>query len=39
MLDGFNSGWIAFEGAGAEHRFGRTTFEEVAKDLVARGTP
>jgi uncharacterized protein YbjT (DUF2867 family) len=39
MLDGFNSGWIEFEGASAEHRFGRITFDDVAKGLVARGTP
>jgi NAD(P)H dehydrogenase (quinone) len=38
MIDGFNNGWIDFEGASAEHRFGRITFDEVAKGLVARAT-
>jgi NAD(P)H dehydrogenase (quinone) len=36
MLDGFNSGWIDFEGGGAEHRIGRVQFEEVARELVRR---
>jgi len=34
MLDGFNSGWIAFEGGSAERRHGTTTFDEVARRLV-----
>jgi len=37
MIDGFNEGWIDFEGVGAEHRTGRTPLEAVLKDLVARG--
>jgi NAD(P)H dehydrogenase (quinone) len=37
MVDGFNEGWIEFEGGG-EHRRGSTTLEAVIADLVgARG--
>ena len=36
MLDGFNSGWIAFEGGTAERRHGTTTFDEVARMLVEK---
>jgi uncharacterized protein YbjT (DUF2867 family) len=36
MLDGFNSGWIDFEGEGTEHRTGRVPFEDVARELVGR---
>jgi NAD(P)H dehydrogenase (quinone) len=39
MLDGFNSGWIAFQGEGTEHRVGRVSFDDIVRDLVARGTP
>ena len=31
MLDGFNSGWIDFEGVGAEHIVGRVTMEEALR--------
>jgi uncharacterized protein YbjT (DUF2867 family) len=34
MLDGFNEGWIAFEGA---PRHGATTIDAVLRHLVARG--
>ena len=37
MIDGFNEGWIDFEGDGAEHRAGRIPLEAVLKDLVAQG--
>lgn len=39
MLDGFNSGWIDFEGAGAEHVQGRIPLGYVVDELVnaARG--
>ncbi len=36
MLDGFNSGWIAFEGVGNEHVIGKTPYEAVLADLVKR---
>jgi NAD(P)H dehydrogenase (quinone) len=36
MLDGFNSGWIDFEGRGAEHRIGAVPLEEVLGELVQR---
>jgi len=36
MLDGFNSGWIDFEHAGAEHVRGSRTLEEVLQDLLRR---
>ena len=36
MIDGFNEGWIDFEGSGAEHRVGRIPLETVLKDLAAR---
>ncbi|WP_398495822.1 NAD(P)H-binding protein [Variovorax sp.] len=35
MLDGFNEGWIAFEGDVASVRKGRVTLEEVVRQLVA----
>ena len=38
MIDGFNEGWIDFEGGSAEHRAGRTPLETVLKDLLARGS-
>jgi len=37
MLDGFNFGWIRFEGAPAEHATGPTALETVIADLVSKG--
>jgi NAD(P)H dehydrogenase (quinone) len=37
MVDGFNEGWIDFEGGAAEHRRGCIPLEAVLKDLVAGG--
>lgn len=38
MLDGFNEGWIDFEGNGhTERRSAQTTLDEVIAGLVARG--
>lgn len=34
MIDGFNEGWIDFEGGAAEHRVGQTPLEAVVRDLV-----
>lgn len=34
MIDGFNEGWIDFEGNGIEHRRGSTTLNEAIKQLV-----
>ncbi|MBW9095821.1 NAD-dependent epimerase/dehydratase family protein [bacterium M00.F.Ca.ET.228.01.1.1] len=36
MLDGFNSGWIDFEGGANEHVTGQTTFQTVLAELVKR---
>ena len=36
MLDGFNSGWIDFEGGDAEHFKGKVTLEQVLKGLIAK---
>ena len=36
MLEGFNSGWIDFEGDGAEHFMGKLTIEQVIKSLIAK---
>ena len=36
MLDGFNSGWIDFEGAGSEHFFGNQTLEDVLQVLLEK---
>jgi uncharacterized protein YbjT (DUF2867 family) len=36
MLDGFNEGWIDFEGNGTEHRIGRIPLESVLKGLAAQ---
>ena len=37
MIDGFNEGWIDFEGGSAEHRTSPgSRFEAVFKDLVAQ---
>jgi uncharacterized protein YbjT (DUF2867 family) len=38
MLDGFNEGWIDFEGGAAESRQGSTSLEAVVRKLVARGS-
>ncbi|PRW89838.1 NmrA family transcriptional regulator [Pseudomonas simiae] len=35
MIDGFNEGWIDFEGNDAEHRKGSTTLNEAIAQLVA----
>lgn len=35
MLEGFNEGWITFEGNGATHVKGRATLTEVVRRLVA----
>jgi uncharacterized protein YbjT (DUF2867 family) len=35
MLDGFNEGWITFEGQGATRMKGRVTFADVVRRLVA----
>jgi uncharacterized protein YbjT (DUF2867 family) len=34
MLDGFNEGWIDFEGGEAQHRRGRTSLKEVLESLL-----
>jgi NAD(P)H dehydrogenase (quinone) len=36
MIDGFNEGWVDFEGGGAEHRTGTIDLETVLKELAAR---
>jgi len=36
MLDGFNSGWIDFEGNSTEHVQGTRTLEEVFRGLIKR---
>ena len=36
MIEGFNSGWIDFEGGDAEHFMGKLTIDEVIKNLVAK---
>jgi len=36
MLDGFNDGWIAFEGGTTEQRKGTVTLDTVLRELVAR---
>lgn len=35
MLDGYNEGWIRFEGGKAEAAFGSTTLQSVLDDIVA----
>ena len=35
MLDGFNTGWIAFEGGSAEHIQGPTRLATALRELVA----
>jgi len=37
MIDGFNEGWIEFEGGEAGSRKGDMPIEAVLRDLVARG--
>jgi hypothetical protein len=37
MIDGFNEGWIDFEGVGAERRIGKTPLGAVLKDLAVQG--
>ena len=37
MIDGFNEGWIDFEGNGAEHHSGQISLEAVLKHLSAHG--
>jgi NAD(P)H dehydrogenase (quinone) len=37
MIDGFNEGWIDFEGGGTEHRTGRIPLEAVLNDITAQG--
>jgi uncharacterized protein YbjT (DUF2867 family) len=36
MLDGFNEGWIAFEGGSAEHRTGTVEVATVLADLITQ---
>ncbi|HEX3800817.1 MAG TPA: NmrA family NAD(P)-binding protein [Verrucomicrobiae bacterium] len=36
MLDGFNEGWIDFEGGLTEHLTGSITLQDVIRDLVAK---
>jgi uncharacterized protein YbjT (DUF2867 family) len=36
MLDGFNQGWIVFQGDGAEQRTGSSSLDDVVGALVAR---
>ena len=38
MVEGFNSGWIDFEGDGAEHFKGKVTLEEVIKSQIAKNS-
>jgi uncharacterized protein YbjT (DUF2867 family) len=38
MVEGFNSGWIDFEGDGVERFKGKVTLEEVIKSLVAQNS-
>jgi hypothetical protein len=35
MLDGFNEGWISFEGGNAKHILGTVGMVEVLKKLIA----
>ena len=36
MVEGFNSGWIDFEGDDVEHFTGKLTIEQIIKSLVAK---
>jgi uncharacterized protein YbjT (DUF2867 family) len=38
MLDGFNQGWLSFEGEGVEAVTGATTLETVVRGLLARAS-
>lgn len=38
MLDGFNAGWLRFEGAGAEPRMGSVTLDSVIAGIVGADT-
>ena len=37
MLDGFNEGWIDFEGKGVGSRKGKVALESVLRTLIERG--
>jgi len=39
MLDGFNQGWIEFEGGEAQSRKGRVTLDTVLLSLIDRTAP
>lgn len=39
MIDGFNEGWIDFEGGAAEHSTAQTPLEAVIRDLVRAAGP
>lgn len=39
MLDGFNEGWIDFEGDAAEHLTGQTPLEAIVRELVRTTDP
>lgn len=39
MIDGFNEGWIDFEGGTAEHVTAQTPLEAVIRDLVRKADP
>jgi NAD(P)H dehydrogenase (quinone) len=36
MVEGFNSGWIDFEGGDEEHFMGKLAIEQVIKSLIAK---
>jgi uncharacterized protein YbjT (DUF2867 family) len=36
MLDGFNQGWLAFEGGKNEHRIGSRSIDDVLADLLGK---
>jgi uncharacterized protein YbjT (DUF2867 family) len=38
MIDGFNEGWIDFEGGAIEHRRGTSTLNDVLKNLIVGST-
>jgi uncharacterized protein YbjT (DUF2867 family) len=38
MVEGFNSGWIDFQGDGAERIKGKVTLEEVIRRLIAKNS-
>jgi uncharacterized protein YbjT (DUF2867 family) len=39
MLDGFNAGWMDFQGGAVEMRHGATTLDEAIRTLVRRAPP